>query len=117
MLIGALAAFTLVAVMGLAMFLDVWRGKGIEPAYPKLHAAASLVGAGLVIWAAVEGDMRLYANIGMAVVIILLGLAMGLIAKKGKPVPKAILVSHVGLAVACYLLLGFFALNTGVQLF
>jgi hypothetical protein len=117
MLMGSLAVFTLVAFMGLAIIRDVWRGIPVQPAYPKLHAAASLVGAALVIAVAVAGDTRLYANIGMAVVIILLGLAMGLASKKGRRVSKGILVGHVGLAVSCYLLLGFFALNPDAKLF
>lgn len=117
MLMGSLATFTLVAFMGLAMFRDVWRGIPVEPAYAKLHAVASLVGSALVIAVAADGDERVYANIGMAVAIILLGLAMGFAAKKGKKVSKGLLMSHVGLAVSCYLLLGFFALNPGVTLF
>ncbi|MBS1211707.1 MAG: uncharacterized protein H6R26_323 [Proteobacteria bacterium] len=111
MLTGALAIFTLVAVMGLVMLRDAWKGYAIDPAYPILHAAAALAGSALVIVAALQGDTRVYVNIGMAVVIILLGLAMGLASKKGKRVPKGILVAHMGLAVACYGLLGFYALN------
>lgn len=117
MLMGSLAVFTLVAAMGLAMLRDVWRGIPVEPAYPKLHAAASLLGAALVITVAVEGDTRVYANIGMVVVIILLGLAMGFASSKGKRVSKGILAAHMGLAVSCYGLLGFFALNPGAKLF
>lgn len=111
MLIGALGAFTLVAVMGAMMFRSVWGGHGVEPFYAVLHAAAALFGSALVIAAAVEGDTRLYANIGLAVVIIVLGVAMGVASKKGKRVPKALLVTHVGLAVGCYGLLAFLALN------
>lgn len=117
MLIGALAVFTLVAVMGLSMICDAWRGIRVEPAYAKTHALVSLVGSAMVIYLAVEGDARLYANIGLAVVIIGLGGVMAVASKKGKRVPKGILVAHAGLAVACYLLLGFFAVNPGVALF
>jgi hypothetical protein len=111
MLMGAVAVFTLVAAMGLAMVCDVWRGYAVEAAYPILHAGAALLGSALVIVAALEGDTRLYSNIGMAVVIILLGALMGLASKRGKRVPRGILAAHVGLAVACYGLLAFFALN------
>jgi hypothetical protein len=111
MLVAALALFTLVALMGLAMVGDVWAGRSVGPAYPIVHGAASLVGAVLVIVAALAGDTRLYLNIGMVVVIIGLGLLMGLTTKKGKRVPRAVLVAHVGLAVTCYLALGFFAFN------
>jgi hypothetical protein len=111
MLVGAFAIFTLVAVMGLSMVTSVWRGYALEPFYPALHGFISLVGSALVIVTALGGDTRLYANIGMAVVIILLGVIMGVCSKRGKKPPKLILVSHVGLAVACYALLGFLALN------
>lgn len=116
MLMGALAAFTLVAVMGLMIVADVWRGRPIDPAYPKFHAGAALFGSALVIALAVEGDTRLYANIGLAVVIIVLGLAMGLTARKGKRVPKGLIAAHAGLAVACYGLLAFFTFNPHASL-
>ncbi|MEI7869987.1 MAG: hypothetical protein WCI11_19030 [Candidatus Methylumidiphilus sp.] len=84
MLMGAFAIFTLVAVMGLSMVPSVWRGYAVEPGFPVLHGAISLVGATLVIFAALGGDTRLYVNIGLAVVIILLGVTMGVLGKKGK---------------------------------
>lgn len=87
MLMGALATFTLVALMGLVMVRDAWRGYAIDPMYPPLHAGAAVVGSGLVIAAALAGDTRLYANIGLAVVIILLGLVMGIAAKRGRRFP------------------------------
>jgi hypothetical protein len=110
MLMGALAVFTLVAAMGLVMVRDVWRGQAVDPMYPMLHAGAALLGSGLVIAAALAGDTRLYANIGLAVVIIILGALMGLSSKKGKKVSRVILMAHGGLAVACYGLLAFFTL-------
>ncbi|BBA32160.1 uncharacterized protein sS8_0192 [Methylocaldum marinum] len=116
MLMGALAVFTLVAGMGLMMVLDVWRGRRVGTAYSMLHAAAALLGSALVIAVALDGDTRLYANIGMAVVIILLGVAMGFAVKKGKRAPRLVLMAHAALAVACYGLLGFFALNPDATL-
>jgi len=111
MLMGAFAVFTLVAVMGLSILPSIWRGYPVEPFYPVLHGAASLFGSALVILAALAGDQRLYLNIGLAVVIILLGVTMGILGKRGKKVPKGLVLSHVGLAVACYGILGFFTLN------
>ncbi len=111
MLMGALATFTLVAVMGLMMVLNMARGLPPDPHYPKLHALGALIGSALVIVPALGGDERLYLNIGMAVAIIVLGLMMALAGKKGKKIPKAVLVAHAGLAVACYGILGFFTLN------
>jgi hypothetical protein len=109
---GAFAAFTLVAVMGLSLLPSIWRGYPVEPFYPVLHGFASLFGSALVILCALGGDERLYLNIGLAVVIILLGVTMGIFGKRGKKVPRGILLAHVGLAVLCYGILGFFTLNT-----
>ena len=117
MLMGALAAFTLVAAMGLSMVCDVWRGNRVGPLYPAVHAGAALVGSAFVILVALGGDTRLYANIGLAVVIILLGLVMGLASRRGKKVSRAILVTHAGLAVACYGLLAFYTLFPHASLY
>ncbi|BBL77097.1 hypothetical protein [Methylomagnum ishizawai] len=111
MLMGALATFTLVALMGVMMVLSMARGLPPDPYYPRLHALAALIGSGLVIADAVGGDERLYLNIGLAVVIIALGLVMALASKKGKKIPKAVLIAHAGLAVACYGILAFFTFN------
>lgn len=117
MLMGALAIFTLVAVMGLAMVVSVWRGQAVEAGFSILHGFAALLGSALVILSALGGDERLFVNIGMAVVIILLGLVMAVYARKGKKPPKAIIAAHVGLAVACYGILGFFTFNPAAALF
>ena len=111
LLTSALFIFTLVALMGLAMVGNVWKGKSVGAAFPRLHAAAALVGSALVIAAALDGDTRLYNNIGLAVVVILLGVYMGVRAQRGKKAPKAVLIAHAALAVGCYLLLGYYALN------
>lgn len=111
LVISSLFVFTLVAIMGLFMVGDVWAGHPVGAVFPKLHAAAALFGSALVIGAALEGDARLYNNIGMAVVIILLGVYMGVRAHQGKGAPKWIIILHAGLAVACYLLLGYYGLN------
>jgi hypothetical protein len=111
MLMFALGVFTLVAIMGLSMACGVWRGLPPDTAYARAHAGFSLLGSGLVIFVALQGDKRLFVNIGMAVVIILLGVVMAIASKKGKPVPRVILATHALLAVACYLILGFFTFN------
>jgi len=116
MLMGALAVFTLVAVMGVTMVLSMARNLPVDPLFPKAHAAAALLGSALVIVPALGGDRRLYINIVMAVAIIALGLMMALAGKKGKAIPKPVLFAHAGLAVACYGILGFFALNPHASL-
>lgn len=116
MLIGALAVFTLVAVMGLSMVFSVWRGADSDPGYAALHGIVALIGSAMVIVTALEGDTRLYLNIGLAVVVIVLGAVMGIYAKKRRKAPKLILLAHVGLAIVCYGALAFFALNPHANL-
>lgn len=111
LLAGSFAVFTLVALMGLSMVWDVWRGFAVGSSYALAHGAAALLGSVLVIYAAFTGDTRLYVNIAMAVIIIALGVWMGFLAKRGQRIPRLILIAHAGLAVACYAVLGFFVFN------
>lgn len=117
MLMGAVSIFTLVAVMGLGLVCSMMRGNPVEPGYAMLHAFASLLGSALVIFVALQGDTRLYANIAIAVVILGLGGVMVLARKKGKKAPKIVLISHAGLAVVCYAVLVYFAFNPTATLF
>jgi len=112
MLVASLAVFTLVAAMGLMVVRDVWRGRPIDPVYPKIHAAAALLGSLFVILVALDGDTRLYTNIGMAVVIIGLGVMMALYSRKGKRVPQKLVAAHVALAVSCYVILAYYAFTS-----
>ncbi len=108
MLVFALAVFTVVAIMGLGLAIGVFRNGHDDPMYARTHAGLALLGSGLVIWAAVEGDERLYINIGLAVAIIGLGLLMAKRRAKRHCV-KALAVVHGLLAVSCYGILAYFA--------
>ncbi len=108
MLIFALAVFTLVALMGAGMACDVARGRPTSGQFAKTHGGFALLGSGLVIWQALEGDERLFINIAMAVVIILLGVLMSHRRSKGLAV-KGLAALHGLLAVACYSILMYFA--------
>jgi hypothetical protein len=102
----SLAVFTVVAVMGLGMVGDIYRGIGTPKMFGFIHAGFAAFGSALVILVALEGDNRVWINIGLAVVIILLGILLGFRRAKG-PAPKAILVAHGGLAVICYVILAY----------
>ena len=108
MLVFALAVFTLVAVMGLGMAVDVFKGAPTPKLYALTHAGFALLGSGLVIAQALGGDNRVWINIGMAVAIIVLGLLISFRRSKGQPV-KPLVALHGLLAVTCYLILGYFA--------
>jgi hypothetical protein len=110
MLVFALAVFTLVAVMGLGLICDVFKGSSSSKTYAVLHAGFALIGSALVILDALGGDNRVWINIGLAVVIIVLGGLVSLRRHKGQNV-KALALAHGGLAVVCYLILAAFAFN------
>jgi cell division protein FtsW (lipid II flippase) len=111
MLVMSVAIFTLVAVMGLGMVFDIARGQGTPKFFAVTHAVFAALGSALVIWVALQGDNRVWINIGLAVVIILLGLTLSFKRAKG-PAPKGILALHGGLAVICYLILAYNAFTT-----
>lgn len=104
MLVFAIAVFTLVALMGLGMILELFKGQRTPKIFALLHAGFALLGSGLVVFAALGGDNRVWPNIGMAVVIIVLGGIVSLRRHKGKSA-RGVALAHAGLAVACYLLL------------
>lgn len=107
MLVFAMAVFTLVALMGAGLAMGVFKNGHQDPMFARLHGGLSLLGSGLVIWEAVEGDERMYINIGMAVAIIVLGVVMSHRRAKGQCV-KGLATAHGLLAVVCYGVLGFF---------
>lgn len=116
MLMGALAAFTLVALLGLLLLAKVWRGCFVDPGLLLLHAGIALLGAAMVVVVALQGDARLYTNIGMALIIIPQGLWMSFRRRKTGIVSKGMLLLHTALAVACYALLAYFTLVPGATL-
>ena len=109
MLILALTIFTLVALMGLGLALDVFKGAGSSIIFARIHALLALIGSALVIGAALAGDERVWINIGLAVVIIVLGVLISIRRQQGLPV-KGLAVLHGGLAVVCYSILGYIVL-------
>ena len=106
MLIMAVGIFTLVAVMGAGMAFELFQGRKTEKGFALLHAGFALLGSALVIVVALEGDQRVWINIGLAVVIIVLGGLVSIKRHKGQS-PKALALTHASLAVACYLILAY----------
>lgn len=98
--------FTLTAVLGLMIALDLFRGKQPAPSSSVFHGVSALLGSVFAIAAALSGETRIYINIVMAVVIILLGVFAAIKRRKTGVAPKAVLSVHILLAVVCYLILG-----------
>jgi hypothetical protein len=115
MLVLSLAIFTIVAIQGLLLAVDVFKAQDSSVLFARIHAGLALLGSALVIAVALQGDTRVYINIGLAVAIIGLGFYIALQRNKGRH-PKALVALHGGTAVACYLILAYFALGLGQRL-
>lgn len=103
---AAFCVFTLTAVLGLLIAFDIFRGRQPSPSSSVVHGITALVGSVFAIGAALSGETRIYINIVMAVVIILLGVMAALKRRKTGVAPKGLLAIHILLALACYLMLG-----------
>lgn len=102
---AALSVFTLTAVLGLLIALDIFRGKQPAPSASIVHGLTALLGSVFAIGAALNGETRIYINIILAVVIILLGVIAVVKRHKTGVAPKGILALHILLALGCYLIL------------
>lgn len=110
MLIVAVAVFAIAALLGVLMAVDAFKGVGSSRLSRWSHAGFVLLGSVLVILAALGGDHRVWINIGLAVVIIPLG--VWLCYKRFRGIhPKALLVIHGGLAVVCFLILAYYTFD------
>ena len=105
LLFASLSAFTIAAIIGLMMAIDLFRGIPTQRFSILSHAGMTVLGALFAIGAALMGDSRVYVNIAMVVVIVVLGfLAVSRRFKTGE-VQKGFILAHASLAVVCYLLL------------
>lgn len=101
----SLAAFTIVAAVGLALAIDLFRGVPTGKDITLVHAGMAVLGALFAIGAALLGDSRVYINIALVVVIVLLGFTAATKRHKTGVVPKPLILTHAGIAVICYLIL------------
>lgn len=108
MLIVSLGLFTAVALIGVFLARDVFANRPSSGLTRFLHVCFACIGSVLVIVETFRGDRRLWINIGLAVVIIALGVLLWYLRSKGE-YPRKLVLAHGGLAVACYLILAYFA--------
>ena len=108
MLSIALGLFTITALMGVTLATAVFKQKRSSRVLQLFHVCTAAVGSVLVIIDAFTGDARVWINIGLAVVIILLGIWLGFQRARGLH-PKRLVAVHGGLAAICYTILAYFA--------
>jgi multisubunit Na+/H+ antiporter MnhG subunit len=108
MLVASAVVFTIVALLGLSMAADVFKGRSSSTPSRLAHVSLALLGSALVIIATFFGDHRLLINIALALIIIPLGLVLCYKRSKGVQ-PKGLVIVHGGLAVGCFVILAYFA--------
>ena len=115
LLIASFGAFTVAALFGVMLAVQLFnKRKWVNPGHVLAHLWFVVLGTVPVIIAAVQGDIRVYANIGLVVVIAVLGFLMHRKRIKTGELPKRLFIAHAGLAVTCYILLGMLAFNLPV---
>ena len=113
MLMLSVVSITVVVLIGGYMVVTLYQGKTLPRRYGLVHAGFAGVGALLTIVAAVvSGDGRLWANIGLAVMVTVFGIVLGL-RKLRQPARRVVLVLHATMAMICFL---FLIYNTFVTL-
>ncbi|MFT3993138.1 MAG: hypothetical protein QM660_02430 [Dysgonomonas sp.] len=91
----------LVIIIGFVMFFRLKSGKKVSNTYRIFHGVFALLGALIVLIAALMGESKLWTNIIIATVIACLGLIM-VFGKIEKSSRKVILFVHASLAIICY---------------
>jgi hypothetical protein len=112
MLMFSLAIFTLVALMGVSMGLDAFKGRETPRQFAMIHGVLAALGAALVIGAAWQGDGRVLTNIYLAVPIFLIGICLSSRRALGSQA-KGMALIHGGAAAVCYAILAYYALGLG----
>jgi hypothetical protein len=96
-------AIGIVIIVG---FLMVSKRKKKEPVptlYKAIHGIGTIIGASIVVIAAFMGDTRLWTNIILATIIVVLGLIMSF-GKLTKSSAIKILNLHMIIAITCYVI-------------
>ena len=93
----------IVIVVGFIMASKRMKRKPVPPYLKVIHRVATLIGASIVIVVAFMGDYRLWTNIILSLIIVILGLLMSL-KKVSKANMKKVLFSHAIIGITCYII-------------
>lgn len=106
LIFSALSIFIAITI-GCAMVFRILTKKPVTVWHKIAHVGMVAVGALLAVIAAFQtGDMRLWANIALSILVVILGIFVGLKKFRGKT-GWFVLVLHAVLATICYLILLF----------
>ena len=96
-------AIGIVIITGFLMISKRKRKESVPVFYKAIHGIGTAIGASIVVIAAFMGDTRLWTNIILATIIVILGLTMSF-GKLTKSTAKKILTFHMAVAITCYII-------------
>lgn len=94
-------AIGIVILVGFMMVLKIKSRKPIPTLYKGIHVIATIVGAVIALIAAITTDSRLWTNIILATIIVILGVIMA-VGKLKKKTAIKVLFLHAIIAITCY---------------
>lgn len=94
-------AIGVVILIGFLMVSKRKQRKPVPTLYMATHLIGTIIGALIVIIAAFKGDARLWTNIVLAVIIVILGLTMSF-GKLSKSKAQTVLLCHACIGIICY---------------
>lgn len=103
MLWVAALAIGVVVVDGFMMLARHKKHEPVPVSYKAVHIVATAIGAAIALIAALMGDLHIWVNIVLAVIIVALGLLMAFRMVK-KETAKRVLNAHIAIAIVCYTL-------------
>jgi len=94
-------AIGIVILVGFMMVAKIRKREPIPLVYKGIHIVATVIGAVIALIAALTVDSRLWTNIILAVIIVILGLFMAL-GKLKKDSAMKVLYLHASIGIICY---------------
>ncbi|MDL2215250.1 hypothetical protein LJC00_03585 [Dysgonomonas sp. OttesenSCG-928-M03] len=101
MLYVSALAIGIVVISGFIMVSQRKKKESAPTLYRAIHIIGTLIGASIVVVAAFMGDNRLWTNIVLATIIVILGAILGF-GKPKKSSAKYIFYSHATIGIICY---------------
>jgi len=106
----AALAIGIVIIVGFMMVSKRKKRQPVPVSYKLTHLIATIIGAVIALVAAVMGDTRIWTNVILAVIIVILGLVMAF-GKLKKSSAKTILLFHAAIGIICYIIFVYYIID------
>lgn len=104
-------AIGIVIIVGFLMALKYKKREPVPVSYKVIHIVGTIIGALIALLAACMGDTRIWMNVILAVLIVILGLPMAF-HKVKKNSARIVLYAHASIAIICYSLFLYYILTS-----